>query len=155
MKKNITFSGTLVFTLILLFSLTNANAQRGMKRQGSGGRGIGSKYARMYDTKTVEMITGTVINVEKITPKKRMSCGVHLTMKTNNDTISIHLGPAWFIEIQDITIEQNDDLEITGSRIDFEGKPAIIAAKIEKGEQSLVLRDENGIPVWSGRGRRQ
>jgi len=84
-----------------------------------------------------------------------MSCGVHLTMKTNNDTISIHLGPIWFIEIQDITIKQNDDLEITGSRIDFEGKPTIIAAKVEKGEQSLVLRDENGIPVWSGRGRRQ
>jgi hypothetical protein len=41
-------------------------------------------------------------------------------------------------------------VEVKGSRITFEGKPAIIAAEIKKGEETLKLRDENGFPVWSG-----
>lgn len=113
-----------------------------------------SKYGRMYDTNTIDTIISTVINVERIIPLKGMSCGVHLTVKTEQETLSVHLGPAWFIENQDISIKQNDTLKVTGSRIEFEGKPAIIAATIEKDGQTLNLRDENGIPVWSGWRRR-
>ncbi len=116
---------------------------------------MGSRYTRMYDPKTVEIITGTVINVERITPIKGMSSGVHLMVRTEPETISVHLGPAWFIDNQDIMIEQDDKLEIKGSRIDFEGEPAIIAAIIEKGEQTLQLRAANGVPVWSGWRRRR
>jgi hypothetical protein len=38
-----------------------------------------------------------------------------------------------------------------GSRITYEGKPAIIAAEVKKGDEVLRLRDEKGIPVWAGR----
>ena len=84
-----------------------------------------------------------------------MSAGVHLMVKTDTETISVHLGPVWFIENQDIMIEQEDKLEIKGSRISFEGEPTIIAAIIEKGEQTLQLRAANGVPVWSGWRRRR
>jgi hypothetical protein len=36
----------------------------------------------------------------------------------------------------------------------FEGKPALIAARITKDGEILTLRDVNGIPVWSGWRRR-
>ena len=52
-------------------------------------------------------------------------------------------------------VEVKDNLEIRGSRVTSQGKPAIIAAEIRKGDQILKLRDENGIPAWSGGGRRQ
>jgi len=32
----------------------------------------------------------------------------------------------------------------------FAGKPAIIAGEIKKGGNVLVLRDDNGVPVWAG-----
>ncbi|MGB5634584.1 MAG: hypothetical protein WBM86_17630 [Waterburya sp.] len=35
-----------------------------------------------------------------------------------------------------------------GSRISIDGKPAIVAREIRKGDRILVLRDENGIPMW-------
>ena len=41
-----------------------------------------------------------------------------------------------------------------GTLITFEGKPAIVAAEIKKGNEALKLRDENGFPVWSGWRRR-
>jgi hypothetical protein len=30
------------------------------------------------------------------------------------------------------------------------GKPALIAAKVKKGDERLRLRDESGVPVWTG-----
>jgi hypothetical protein len=121
-----------------------------MKWKGSGGWGPGSIYDRIYDTNTVETINGEVIAVDKMTPAKGMSYGVHLILKTGKDSVSVHLGPAWYIENQDIQIEPKDTIEITGSRIVFKGKPAIIAAEVRKGHELLKLRDDNGIPVWSG-----
>jgi hypothetical protein len=45
-------------------------------------------------------------------------------------------------------------VEVKGSRVTFEGKPAIIAAEVKKGDEVLKLRDENGFPMWSGWRRR-
>lgn len=104
----------------------------------------------MYNPKTVETISGEVVSVDKITPMSGMSYGIHLTLKTEKETISVHLGPGWFIERQDIKIEPKDKVEITGSRITYQGKPAIIAAEVKKGDEILKLRDENGVPIWAG-----
>lgn len=71
-------------------------------------------------------------------------------MKTDAETISVHLGPVWYIENQDVKIEIKDKVEIKGSRITFEGKPAIIGKEVVKGDEVLMLRNENGLPVWSG-----
>ncbi|MCI0532511.1 MAG: hypothetical protein L0Y74_11305 [candidate division Zixibacteria bacterium] len=104
----------------------------------------------MYDPNTVTTISGEVIIVERITPLKGMSFGIYLMVKTDTEEISVHLGPAWYVANQDEKIYPNDQVEITGSRITYEGKPAIIAAEIKKGDAVLVLRDENGYPLWAG-----
>ena len=64
----------------------------GMMWRGSGGWGPGTQYNRMYDPKTVETISGEVTSVDRITPAKGMSGGVHMNVKTDNETISVHLG---------------------------------------------------------------
>jgi hypothetical protein len=143
----------LISTLSLLLA-PEAFAQGGMKWKGSGGWGMGSTYSRMYDTKTVETVSGEVVSVDTMVPMKGMSNGVHLNLKTGKGTISVHLGPAWFIEKQDITIEPKDRVEVKGSRITLEGKPALIAAEVKKGGEVLMLRDEKGFPFWSGWQRR-
>lgn len=131
-----------------------AFAQRGMKWQGSGGWGGSGAYGRMYDPKTVETVSGEVVSLAYLTPAKGMGRGIHLLLKTDKETISVHLGPSWFIENQDIKIEKGDRINVKGSRITFEQKPAIIAAEVKKGDETLKLRDDNGFPVWSGWRRR-
>ena len=133
---------------------TAAIAQQGMHWTGSGGWGCGAPYGRMYDPKTVETITGEVAGIESFTPAKGMGAGVHLLLKTDKETISVHLGPAWFIENQDLKIENKDQVVVRGSRITFQEKPAIIAAEVTKGNETLMLRDDAGVPVWSGWRRR-
>ncbi len=148
MKK---IAGLIAVILAVTVILANASfAQRGMKWKGSGGWGSGSQYNSMYDPKTVETISGEVVKIDKIPPTRGMTYGMHLLVKTDTETVSVHLGPAWYLENQDIKIEVKDKLEITGSRITFRGKPAIIASEVKKGEEVLKLRDEDGFPVWSG-----
>jgi len=145
---------TVVLSILVLFIATESFAQGGMRWKGGGGWGMGSAYGKMYNPKTVETVNGEVISIDKITPITGMSYGVHMTVKTDKETISVHLGPGWFIENQDIKIVQKDKVEVKGSRITFKGKPAIIAAEVKKGDEILNLRDENGFPFWSGWRRR-
>ena len=144
-------SVTMAIVVILgLCFITDSYAQKGMKWKGSGGWGPGTQYGRIYDKKTVETINGEVVSIDKIEPMKGMYYGVHLMVKTAKETISVHLGPGWYIENQDVKIEPKDKIEIKGSRVVFEGKPAIIAAEVRKGDETLKLRDENGFPAWAG-----
>jgi hypothetical protein len=137
-----------LLTGILMFSMVATVFGEGWR--GSGGWGMKGAYQRVYDPATVETIRGEVINIEKFAPMKGMRGGIHLLLKTEKETIPIHLGPEWFIERQDTKIEKGDRLEIKGSRVTLGGKPAIIAAEVKKGESVLILRDSTGVPVWSG-----
>jgi hypothetical protein len=164
MKKMALLIG--VLTVAGALALVQAQAQggppgRGGFGWGAGGQGRGGgdwgadgKYGRMYDPKTVQTVTGEVVSVKTFTPTNGMSSGVHLQLKTEKETISIHLGPSWYLDNQDVQIKAKDKIEVTGSRITFDGKPAIIAAEVKKGDDVLKLRDENGFPRWAGWRRR-
>jgi hypothetical protein len=131
-----------------------ALAQSGVQWRGGAGWGRGGAYNRLYDPKTVETVSGKVVRIERITPMAGMGQGVHLVLETDGGTIPVHLGPAWYVERQDTTVAPNDHVEVKGSRVTFDAKPAIIAAQVRKGERTLVLRDDAGIPVWAGWRRR-
>jgi hypothetical protein len=139
----------LALTVALTGTLMQPPAEAAWTK-GSGGWGQGGPYARVYDPATVETIQGEVVTVDKFVPDRGMSKGVHLTLKTQSGDVSVHLGPEWFLERQDMRISPKDRLEVKGSRVTFDGKPAVIASEIHKGSETLKLREESGIPLWSG-----
>lgn len=61
--------------------------------------GSWKRIGRMDDPKTVETVTGEVVKVDRITPRRGMSGGVHL-------------GPRWYLENQDVKIEPKDRVEV-------------------------------------------
>jgi hypothetical protein len=154
MRKFGRFIG-LIGILALVMATTAAWAQPGMGQGGGQGRGwgTGDPYSRMYNPKTVETLSGEVVSVEKFTPGRQMSYGVHFTLKTAKETIPVHLGPSWYVEKQGMTFASGDKVEVNGSRITYEGQPTIIAAEVKKGGQVLKLRDAAGVPAWAGQGR--
>jgi len=137
-------------TLSFLLVATAAMARPWQGWKGSGGWGPGSPYQRMYNPATVETVSGTVQDVQSAVPMKGMSTGVHVILKTDKETIPVMLGPSWYIEKLDQKIQKGDALEVKGSRVTYQGNPAIIAAEVKKGESTLILRDSNGIPAWAG-----
>lgn len=153
MKKFLGVIAAIAFVGLLIADQSHAQ-RAGIRWRGSGGWGPGTPYSKVYDPKTVETISGEVVKVDTITPRKGMSAGVHMSVKTDKEEISVHLGPSYFIENQDVKLAAKDKVEVKGSRITFDGKPAIIAMELKKGDEVLKLRDDSGFPVWSGWRRR-
>jgi len=79
--------------------------------------------------------------------------GTHLTLKTTQGTFNVHVGPTTYFASKNFSVAKGDELTITGSKVQFQGTESLIAREIKKGDQVLTLRDANGLPLWSGRGR--
>ena len=115
------------------------------------GWGQNSRFNRMYDSKTVTEINGKITKIESVAPMRGMSTGVHITIRSEGQDHSVHLGPKWFLDNQSLELRENDQISVKGSKVTFEGSPAIIAREVTKGTDVLKLRDESGVPVWSRR----
>mgnify|MGYP000045645750 CR=1 FL=1 len=137
--------------LTAMLALPEGHSQRGKSGSGLGYKG---EYQGKYDPQTVTTVKGVVETVEQMAPASGISYGIHLVLKTDSKTLSVHLGPAWFIDRQNIRIEEGDTIEVKGSKITYEGKPTIIAAEVKKANTVLKLRDKNGFPVWVGTGKK-
>jgi len=106
-------------------------------------------YTRNYDVNTVETIEGEIVEVNYKTGKRKASMGVHVVVRTDTESIPVHLGPAWYLEQQE-KLEEGDRITVMGSRISYDGAPAIVAATVERNQMRLRLRDQDGFPVWRG-----
>jgi hypothetical protein len=134
-----------IFMFSLVFTLT-PSAQQTVTQKKDPGMTPGN----LYDPKTVETIRGVVVNLEEFTMARGMPPGVQVMMKAESgEVFSVFLGPQWYIEDQDFEIQPKDAISVKGSRAVFEGKPALVAAVVFKGDRILKLRNEQGIPVWS------
>ena len=141
---------SILMSVIAILSLIFINASWAQQGKGAG-RGWGTGNGRIYNPQTVETLTGEVVSVESIPGKGGgQASGVHLTLKTDKETIPVHLGPSWYLDRQNFKIGPRDKIEVTGSRVVFGSKPAIIAAEVKKGDQVLKLRNQAGIPQWAG-----
>ena len=103
-----------------------------------------------YDPQTVETVAGEVISVDKVAYAARGYYGIHLVLKTHDGEILVYLGPSWFLDRQTLKLAPRDVIEVTGSRVIDKDKPALIAAQIKRGNESLRLRSAEGLPLWRG-----
>ena len=154
MMKKISFALSIVVLFAFLAHLDSCAQQRRNLR--GQGRGMGQQLSRNYDPQSVVSVKGTVNKIEQYQYGQGRYYGIHVLLDTQEEVLSVHLGPAWFIE-NEMKIELNDVLEIKGSKIVYNDTLTVIAAQIKKGDQRLLLRNEIGIPVWSqsGYGRRR
>lgn len=91
MRRKGIISLVVAVAVLLTASIAFAGPWNGWR--GSGGWGMGSQYNRMYNPATVENLMGTVEAVDKVTLMQGMNSGVHIMLKTDKETISVHLGP--------------------------------------------------------------
>jgi len=98
---------------------------------------------------------GEVVGIEKTVPLRRMNEGLAAVVKTEKETVTVHLGPTWYLERLDEKIVKGDKVEVKGLRTTLAGKTIILAAEVKKGDKLLVLRDAAGVPVWAGWGMRR
>jgi DNA/RNA endonuclease YhcR with UshA esterase domain len=133
--------GSLVITMLLAACLA-----------GSAFAQVGSNARRLYDPNTEITVKGTVEKVTEIGEQGRT--GTHLTLRTNEQTYDVHVGPSAYVAASGFTFLAGDQVEVTGSKIKVGGSDAIVAREIRKDGKVLTLRDRQGIPKWSRGPRR-
>lgn len=158
--------GACAFALALLVSWAIAQAQgmgqgqsmgQGQMGQGMGQGQMGQGMGMHYDPSTLVTVKGTVQDVQQGTApaghQQMGGMGVHLVLKTDKETETILVGPQGFLTQKNFSFSNGDQIEVTGSKVKYGNTEAIIAREIKKGDKTLTLRNEQGIPLWSGRGR--
>ena len=101
-----------------------------------------------YDAGAVVTIRGTVEDFHE-SQKRGDHPGLHLILKTETETVEVHACPVRFLKELEFPIEKGDELKVVGSRPG--GGGILVAREITKGQTSLILRDEKGVPIWTGR----
>jgi hypothetical protein len=73
--------------------------------------------------------------------------GLHLMLKTEAETVEVHLCPVQFLNELEFSIEKGDTLTVIGSRP--KSSAFLVAREVRKGQVSLILRDAEGAPIWN------
>ena len=135
-------------SLAVLMTPFQGFSQMSIKFRGSDGWGTGSRYDQVFNNYNLQTVYGKINQIDTITPFNDMSYGIQITVTTNAGDLPVHLGPAWFLLHQDMKLSIGDQVEVKGSKVAFNGKPAVMAVELRIKDRILYLRDNDGIPYW-------
>jgi hypothetical protein len=98
-----------------------------------------------YDLSRETVLEGTVVSFtsnSKIPP-----LGSHVTMQTASGPVDVHLGSEALLKSNDIFLAAGDSIRIVGEDQPYGGGSFFAARILQKGSQSVTLRNSNGIPL--------
>lgn len=126
--------------LVLLLGILLTSAQFGLAQKAGN---TGPKYDAASEVK----IKGVIEDMHE-TPGAFE--GTHLVVKTDTATILVQVAPADFLKEIDTSFKKGDQIEVVGAKnMGTEGEE-ILAREITVGNNTVTLRDDGGVPVWSG-----
>lgn len=121
----------LIVALLLLFTVAAAQMVSAPKQ-------MQCMMAGDHEKGTEVVVKGEVQAADKHDCDMGMMC-FHLSVKTGNDVVKIHVGSEQFVKESGWTFEKGDSLEIVGTRTDN----MVAARTIRNNEKTVVLRDEH------------
>jgi hypothetical protein len=104
--------------------------------------------APKYDPHTETKMKGTVEEV-KLPPKESEKEILHLLVKNGTEPVDVYLCPKSFLEEMGVGFSKGDEIAVTGSKVKQDGADLVLAREVVKGNDTLVLRDDKGNPVWN------
>jgi hypothetical protein len=108
-----------------------------------------SKGIPNYNPATEVTVTGTVEEVKQHSNPGGAGLDVHVIFKTDEETLEVHLGPPAWMADNGFTMAKGDKLEVIGSKMQLEGRAAIVAREVTKNRMTLIFRDAKGNPLWT------
>ena len=124
--------------VLTLFCLLPAIAQKAQGNDAS---------APKYDPHTETKLKATVEDV-KLPQKGSEKEIAHLLIKNGTEIVDVYLCPKSFLEEMGVSFSKGDEIAVTGSKIKQDGADLVLAREVVKGNDTLVLRDDKGNPVW-------
>jgi len=105
--------------------------------------------APKYDLANEVTIKGVVQEVKDFQCPVSGGMGAHLVVKTDKGTVTVHLALSKFLSEYGFGFAKGDEVVIVGAKAKVgDDENAILARKVERGNQSFTFRDKNGKPLW-------
>jgi len=101
-----------------------------------------------YDLHTETKMKVTVEEV-KLPPKGSEKEVAYLMVKSETDSVDVYLCPKSFFDDMGMSFSKGDEVTLTGSKVKHGEADLVLARELVKGNDTFVLRDEKGNPVWS------
>ncbi|MBN9420700.1 MAG: hypothetical protein J0I12_34965 [Candidatus Eremiobacteraeota bacterium] len=112
----------------------------------------GSAYNQLFNPKTIATVKGKVILIDRAShPMPGMEPGFAAVLKTEKgEEVTVQVGPIWFTSYfkRKWDVKPGDQVEVTGSRVELNGKPVIMAMQGKKGNLAMTCRNKTGKPLW-------
>ena len=103
-----------------------------------------------YDTKAMTSFEAKVVSIDKEECKGCKMTHVDLVVKMKDEKVTVRLGPAWYLDKQGDLLKKDDVVKIYASKVKEGDNDLFVAGKIVKGDDVLILRDKEGLPMWQG-----
>jgi len=105
--------------------------------------------APKYDVANEVTIKGVVDEVKDFQCPVSGGMGAHLVVKTDKGLVTVHLALSKFMSEYGLSFAKGDEVVITGVKAKVgDDENAILARKIERGNQTFVFRDKEGKALW-------
>jgi hypothetical protein len=101
-----------------------------------------------YDVATESKMKGVVEEIN-LPPKGSEKEAIHLIVKGEAEPVDIYLCPESFLKDMGVTFSKGDNLGFTTSKVKQNGADLLLAREVVRGDETLVLRDDKGVPVWT------
>jgi len=90
-----------------------------------------------------------VVEEINLPPKGNEKEVIHLTVKGDTEAEDIYLCPESFLKDMGVTFVKGDSIGFTASKVKQNGTDLLLAREVVRGNETLVLRDDKGVPVWT------
>jgi sporulation protein YlmC with PRC-barrel domain len=109
----------------------------------------GGSSAALYNPSEVQTIHGTIESLGTYPLPGTSVEGLLLNIKTDDGrTVAVQAGPRPYVEKQNFTFHQGDEVTIIGARAVVAGRNVILASQIKMGDKTLNLLTKEGKPLW-------
>jgi len=94
-------------------------------------------------------INGKVSQVLTETLQDKMHPGMAILVDSKEKgRVRVHLGPVWYLERQEFDLEPGQEVQVQGICMEEKGETRLIAVQVTVGDSVLLLRDQEGRPMW-------
>ena len=101
-----------------------------------------------YDPKTEATFKGVIDDVHDRQCPISGGLGSHFNLKlADGKIVEVHLATTKFVKSYELVFNKGDEVEVIGSKVEFEGGDAILAREVKRGNDDFVFRDPQGKPI--------
>lgn len=104
-------------------------------------------YTAQFNPQNIQTLSGEVVDTIRV-QYPDLDCYLIALVRSNNEQMAVNLGPVWFIDENNMTVDEGDDIQITGSRIRNNGRYVFIVSELTKNGDTLKIRDQSGTSLW-------